>query len=82
VIFDPEPVHTLSAKTHHQNCDYNAYEGWQVKGQVRTVLLRGTVAIDRGQAFVGKGFGRFIHRAGVTQPLYNSSPATPAGTSA
>jgi len=63
VIFDPEEKHTLSVKTHHMNCDYNAYEGMEVTGKTKTVILRGSVAIEDGKALVGKGFGKYIHRA-------------------
>ncbi len=66
VIFDPTTQHTLSAATQHQQCDYNAYEGWSVTGKVKTVLLRGTVAIDKGTHHVGKGFGQYLPR--LTQP--------------
>ncbi|MDZ4660449.1 MAG: dihydropyrimidinase [Pseudomonadota bacterium] len=62
VIFDPDKKHTMSAKTHHMNCDYSAYEGWQVTGKCRTTILRGTVAIDEGKAFIGKGFGKYLPR--------------------
>lgn len=62
VIFDPKTTHTLSAKTHHMNCDYSAYEGWKVTGKCRTTVLRGTVAIDQGKALIGKGFGKLIQR--------------------
>jgi dihydropyrimidinase len=63
VIFDPRFEHTLSAESQHMKCDYSAYEGWKVTGKVRTVLLRGTVAIDNGKAMVGKGFGKYLPRA-------------------
>jgi dihydropyrimidinase len=63
VIFDPHASHTISAETHHMNVDYNAYEGWEVQGRVRTTILRGTVAIDQGEAQVGKGFGKYLKRA-------------------
>jgi dihydropyrimidinase len=62
VIFDPNKKHTISAKTHHMNCDYSAYEGWQVTGKCKTTILRGTVAVDEGKAFVKKGFGKYISR--------------------
>ncbi len=62
VIFDPNVKHTLSAETHHMNCDYSAYEGWQVQGKTRTTILRGTVAVDQGKALVGEGFGRYLPR--------------------
>lgn len=62
VIFDPNEKHTLSAKTHHMNVDYSSYEGWEVTGKCKTVLLRGQVAIQDGKAHVEKGYGKFIHR--------------------
>lgn len=63
VLFDPNEKHTLSVKTHHQNVDYNMYEGWKVTGKVKTVLSNGYVAIRNGQADqVTKGQGCFIKR--------------------
>jgi len=65
VLFDPNEKHTLSAKTHHMNVDYSAYEGWQVTGKVKTVLLRGKVAIADGDCKVARGNGEFIKRGKV-----------------
>jgi dihydropyrimidinase len=62
VIFDPEEVHTISAKTHHMNCDYSGYEGWKVQGKCKTVILRGKVAVDDNKLLVKKGYGQFIKR--------------------
>jgi dihydropyrimidinase len=62
VVFDPEEKHTLSAKTHHMNVDYSAYEGWEVTGKVKTVLLRGKVAIQDNMCKLEKGYGQFINR--------------------
>ncbi len=62
VIFDPNVRHTISAKTHHMNVDYSAYEGWQVQGKCRTVILRGKVAIDNGKVQVEKGYGEYVRR--------------------
>lgn len=62
VIFDPDEKHTLSVKTHHMNADYSSYEGWEVTGKVKTVLLRGRIAVKDGKALVQKGYGRFIRR--------------------
>src|SRR5919199_1739647 len=52
-IFDPEKEQTLSARTHHMNVDYSAYEGKEIKGAADTVISRGRVVIDGG-TFVGK----------------------------
>ena len=62
ILFDPNEKHTLSAKTHHMNVDYSAYEGWQVTGKVKTVLLRGKVVIDNNECKVSKGYGQFVKR--------------------
>ena len=62
VLFDANEKHTLSAKTHHMNVDYSGYEGWEVKGKVKTVLLRGQVVIDNNECKVQKGYGQFVKR--------------------
>ena len=62
VVFDPNKKHRISVDTHHMNCDYSAYEGWEVTGKIDTVLLRGKVAIAAGEAKVPKGYGQFIKR--------------------
>ncbi|HJT74880.1 MAG TPA: dihydropyrimidinase [Chitinophaga sp.] len=65
VIFDPQEKHVISAATHHMNVDYSAYEGWELTGKVKTVLLRGQIAIDEGECLVPRGYGQFIKRKKV-----------------
>ena len=67
VIIDPNEKHTISAKTHHMNVDYSGYEGWECTGKVKTVLLRGKVAIDNDECKVQKGYGKFVKRNKVKQ---------------
>jgi len=62
VIFDPNEKHIISALSHHMNVDYSAYEGWELTGKVKTVLLRGRVAIDNNVCKLEKGYGQFIKR--------------------
>jgi dihydropyrimidinase len=63
VLWDPNAVHTISAKTHHMRVDYSMFEGFQVKGDARTVLSRGEVIVDSGR-FTGKpGRGNYLKRA-------------------
>ena len=69
VLFDPNARHTLSAATHHMNVDYSAYEGWELTGKVKTVLLRGRVAIDDNECHVPKGYGQFIRRNKISGKL-------------
>ena len=66
VIIDPNEKHSISANTHHMNVDYSAYEGWEVTGKVKTVLLRGKVAIEDNECKVSKGYGKFIKRNKVS----------------
>lgn len=63
VIFDPKQKHKISAKTHHQNVDYNLYEGRDVTGKVKAVIANGHVVVRDGKADeIEKGGGRFIKR--------------------
>lgn len=66
VIFDPNEKHTISASSHHMNVDYSAYEGWELTGKIKTVLLRGKLAIDNNVCKLEKGYGEFIKRSKVT----------------
>jgi dihydropyrimidinase len=43
--------------------DYSSYEGVEVTGKVKTVILRGEVAIDGNDCKIQKGYGRFIRRS-------------------
>jgi dihydropyrimidinase len=66
IIFDPNKEHVLSAKSHHMNVDYSAYEGWKLKGKITTTILRGQVAIDNNQVKINKGYGQFVKRKKVS----------------
>jgi dihydropyrimidinase len=66
VVFDPNEKHTISVNTHHMNCDYSGYEGWEITGKCKTVILRGKVAVDNNKLLVDKGYGKFIKRNKVS----------------
>jgi len=60
VLYDPSKKVTISNETSLQGVDYNSYEGFEQKGKVEKVLLRGNIIVDDGK-FVGeKGDGEFI----------------------
>lgn len=69
ILLDPNERHTLSAKTHHMNVDYSAYEGMQLTGKVKTTILRGQVAVHNGEARIKKGYGKFVKRNKVSGML-------------
>ncbi|MCD4731662.1 MAG: dihydropyrimidinase [Bacteroidales bacterium] len=43
VIWDPNVKETISAKTHHQNCDLNIYEGFEIAGKPQITIVKGEV---------------------------------------
>jgi dihydropyrimidinase len=62
VVWDPASPYTISARTHHMRVDYSMFEGYEVKGNVRTVLSRGEVIVE-GNQFLGKpGRGNYLRR--------------------
>lgn len=62
VVWDPEGTRTISAKTHHQNVDFNIFEGKTVKGFPTHTISRGKVVWANGQLNVEKGAGQYINR--------------------
>ena len=67
VLFDPNVKRVISAQTHHMNVDYNPYEGWEVTGEVQSVLVRGQYVV-KDKKFVGTlGSGQYIKRKSIAQ---------------
>ncbi len=71
VIFDPARSKTLSRRpgmaTLHEAADWTPYEGMEITGWPRTVLLRGKVIV-RDEEYVGSAAdGRFIARIPVVR---------------
>ena len=62
VVWDPEGTRTISAKTHHQNVDFNIYEGMEVKGLARHTLSQGKLVWTDGDLRTVRGAGRYIDR--------------------
>ena len=62
VIWDGDASRTISAKTHHQNIDFNIYEGHTVTGVAQTTLSRGRTVWAKGQITAERGSGRYINR--------------------
>ena len=62
VVYDHAYRGTISAETQHMNCDYSAFEGFEIDGRPSTVTVRGKVAARDGR-FVGEGGrGRLLRR--------------------
>ncbi|MFO7320727.1 MAG: dihydropyrimidinase [Chloroflexota bacterium] len=63
LVWDPEKTHIISAETHHMRCDYNVYEGMEVRGVPVQVYLRGRKIVDGDQWLGTNGGGQFIKRS-------------------
>lgn len=70
VIWDPNQTRTISAKTHHQACDFNIFEGMTCHGIPLFVISNGHVVVDEGQLRVTQGQGRFIPTPCYSEPVY------------
>jgi dihydropyrimidinase len=62
VLYDPNGQTTISVETHHMNMDHSAYEGYQIRGKVDTVISRGTVIVAGGEYLGRKGHGKYLPR--------------------
>ena len=62
VVWDPEGTRSISAKTHHQNIDFNIFEGMTVKGINTHTISQGRVVWADGQLDMERGSGRYIDR--------------------
>jgi dihydropyrimidinase len=62
VVWDPEASRTISAKTHHQQVDYNIFEGMVVKGNPSHTIANGKLVFEKGQLNAERGAGRYIPR--------------------
>ncbi len=62
VIWDPEKHRTISKDTHHQNVDFNIFEGMTVRGINIVTVSQGKVVYQDGEARTQRGSGRYINR--------------------
>ncbi|MED4977825.1 dihydropyrimidinase [Heyndrickxia faecalis] len=75
VIFDPEVKRVISAKTHHMNVDYSAFEGMEITGEPISVLCRGNFVI-KDKKFIGQpGSGKYLKRKKFNQGALQSPTA-------
>jgi dihydropyrimidinase len=63
VLFDPTADRRLRQADLHHTSDFTPYEGMDVPGSVRTVLVRGATVIRDGVAVGSRGHGRYVERS-------------------
>jgi dihydropyrimidinase len=66
IVWHPEQTRTISAKTHHQNVDFNIFEGMEVRGVNTATISQGKVVYENGELFTEEGAGRYIDRPAFT----------------
>lgn len=71
VIWNPEATRVISAKTHHQACDFNIFEGMKCHGVPEVVIVRGRVCVEDGTVRVAEGQGRFVETPIKPPYVYN-----------
>ena len=71
VVWDPAATKTISAKTHHQNIDFNIFEGMEVVGLASHTISQGVLRYKDGELRTEKGTGRYIKRPAF-QPVFDA----------
>ncbi|MFT4628837.1 MAG: dihydropyrimidinase [Myxococcota bacterium] len=62
VVWDPMKTRTISKQTHHQNIDFNIYEGMEITGNAAVTLSRGMVVWENDTLKTERGRGRYLNR--------------------
>ena len=62
VVWDPQATRTISAATHHQNVDFNVFEGMTVQGVATHTVARGKLVWANGDLRAQRGAGRYLQR--------------------
>ena len=61
VVYDPDADTVIAAADQLSAAGYTPYEGFRTRGSIRSVYLRGTLAVDRGQVLEDR-LGQYVKR--------------------
>jgi carbamoyl-phosphate synthase/aspartate carbamoyltransferase/dihydroorotase len=62
VEVDEQARYEIRAAEMKSRCGWTPFEGWQVKGRVRKVVLRGQTAFEDGRVLAEPGYGRNVRK--------------------
>lgn len=71
VVWDPLASKTISAATHHQNIDFNIFEGMQVKGKPTNTISNGILKFADGDLRVEPNQGNYVKRPAFS-PMFHA----------
>ncbi len=60
---DEKDDYEIRAADQFTRCGWTPFEGWKVKGRIRTVTLRGRTAFQDGKVLVPAGFGQNVRQS-------------------
>lgn len=60
IEIDPEATWEVRAEHTYTRCGWTPFEGWQVRGRLRQVVLHGQVAFEDGKVLAKPGSGRNV----------------------
>ena len=69
VVWDPRASRTISVASHHQNVDFNVFEGMPVTGLARHTIAAGKLVWTDGDLRTVRGAGRYVERPCFAPPL-------------
>ncbi|HZX90537.1 MAG TPA: dihydropyrimidinase [Rudaea sp.] len=81
VVWDANASRTISAKTHHQNVDFNIFEGRTVNGVANATIAAGKVVWSGGALRAERGAGRYLARKPFA-PYFEANSKRKATTAA
>lgn len=82
VVWDPAATKTISVKTHHQQVDFNVFEGMTVQGVATHTLTRGALAWADGELRAVRGAGRYLETPAGSRLLRGRADREPAARTA
>ena len=60
VVVDPRVQWRIEGAKMHTRCGWTPFEGWNVRGRIEKVFLRGQLAFDGEQVWVEPGYGQRV----------------------
>jgi dihydroorotase-like cyclic amidohydrolase len=58
VVIDPRAESRVEADEFYSKAKYSPYEGMKIRGEIKKVILRGTVVYEDGEVIGKRGYGR------------------------